>query len=225
MSTGGNLELDHYVQLKDAEILKKMMASQKHDLKLHLRKLRLELWPKPKLPVGEELIVPVEEVVVDDHRPFKSDKHHHLNYLEEQNNHGKMVEVGHDPEVLLLDHVMHLFVDFVKAATEVEAGKLNFECVQGGQVHSVENPLDLSQLLLQPILDESSVLNPLQKVALFLGRQPKDVFVQRFVCPCNLTSSGNWRTEVIVVAAELVAEDVVVVVAAHCHVSCFDDES
>jgi hypothetical protein len=29
---------------------------------------------------------------------------------------------------------------------------------------------------------------------------------------------------VIFVAAELVAEDVVVVVAAHCHVSCFDDK-
>ncbi len=43
---------------------------------------------------------------------------------------------------------------------------------------------------------------------------PKDVFVQRFVFPCNQTSSDNPRTEVIVVVAvELVAEDVVVVVA------------
>ncbi len=30
---------------------------------------------------------------------------------------------------------------------------------------------------------------------------------------------------IVLVAAELVAEDVAVVVAAHCHVSCFDDET
>ncbi len=30
---------------------------------------------------------------------------------------------------------------------------------------------------------------------------------------------------IVVVVAELVAEDVAVVVAAHCHVSCFDDET
>ena len=29
---------------------------------------------------------------------------------------------------------------------------------------------------------------------------------------------------IVVVVAELVVEDVAVVVAAHCHVSCFDDE-
>jgi hypothetical protein len=55
---------------------------------------------------------------------------------------------------------MHLFVDLVKVVTEVKAVRLNFECVQGGQVHSVENPLDPSQLLLKPTLNESSVLNP-----------------------------------------------------------------
>ncbi len=55
---------------------------------------------------------------------------------------------------------------------------------------------------------------------------PKGVFVQRFVFPCTQTSSGNPRTEVtVVVAAELVVEDVAVVVAAHCHVSYFDDET
>ena len=119
---------------------------------------------------------------------------------------------------------MQLTVDFGKVETEVNAVRLNFECVQGGQVHSVENPLDLSQLLLQPTSDESSVLNLLQKVAFVSMLHPKDAFVQRFVCPCNLTSSGNWRTEVIVVvAAEFVAEDVVVDVG-HCHAFCFDDE-
>ena len=135
-----------------------------------------------------------------------------------------MVEVGHDPEVLLLDHVMHLFVDFVKAATEVEAGKLNFECVQGGQVHSVENPLDLLQLLPQPTLDESSVSNLPQKFAFVSVLHPKDLFVQSFVFPCPQIFSGNSKTEVIVVVvAEVVAEGVVVVFA-HCHAFCFDDE-
>ena len=58
--------------------------------------------------------------------------------------------------------------------------------------------------------------------------QLKDVSVQQSVVPCNQISSGNLRTEVIVVvaAAELAAEDVAVVVAvAHCHASCSDDES
>jgi len=88
-----NLELDQHVQLKDAKILKKMMASQRLDLQLHLQKLRLGLRPKLKLPVGEKWIVPAEDVVVDDHRPFESGKHYHLNYLEDQNNLGKMVKV------------------------------------------------------------------------------------------------------------------------------------
>ena len=78
-----------------------------------------------------------------------------------------MAEVDRDPEVLLLDHVMHLVVDFVKAVTEVKAVRLNFECVQGCQVHSVEKTLDSSQLLLQPTLDEFSVLDLFQKVASF----------------------------------------------------------
>ncbi len=121
---------------------------------------------------------------------------------------------------------MHLFVYFVKVVTEVKAERLNFEDVQDGQVHSVENPLDLSQLLPQPTLDKFVVLNLLQKVASFVVLHPKDVFVQQFVSPCNQTFSDNPRTEVIVVvAAELVVEDVAVVVAAHCHVSCFDEES
>jgi hypothetical protein len=120
---------------------------------------------------------------------------------------------------------MQLVVDFVKVVTELKAVRLNFECVQGGQVHSVENPLDLSQLLPQPIHDQSSVSNLLQKVAFVSVPHPKDVFVQRFVFPCTQTFSGNPRTEVIVVvAAELVAEVFVVVAIAHCHVFCFDDK-
>ncbi len=178
-------------------------------------------------------------MVVEYHRLFCAGKFHHLNYLEEQNNHGKMVEVDHDPEVLLLDHEMQLVVDFVKVVTELKAVRLNFECVQGDQVHSFENPLDLLQLLPQPTLDESSVSNLLQKVAFVSVLHPKDAFVQRFVFPCTQNFSGNPRMEVIVVvAAEVVAEDVVVlycnnlltkhvthvVVAAHCQVSCFDNE-
>ena len=55
--------------------------------------------------------------------------------------------------------------------------------------------------------------------------QLKDVSVQQSVVPCNQISSGNLRTEVIVgVVAEEVAEDVAVVVAAHCHVSCSADD-
>ncbi len=139
-----------------------------------------------------------------------------------------MAEVVRDPEVLLLDHSMHQCVDFVKVVTETKAVRLNFECVQGCQVHSVENPLGLMQPLLQPTLDESFVKSLLQKVVLFLVLQPKDAFVQRSVAPCTQTSSGNLRKEVtvIVVVVELVAEDVAVVVAVvHCHVSCFDDET
>jgi hypothetical protein len=211
-----NPELDQHVQLKDAKNLKKMMASRKHDLRLHERKLKPGQKPKRKLPVDEETIVPAEDVVVEYHRLFVAGKRHHLNYPEDPNNPGKMVEVDHDLEVLLLDHVMHLLVDFVRAVTEVIAVKLKFECVQDCQVHSVENTLDFSQPLLQPTPDESSVLNLLQKVALFLLRQPKDVFAQQFIFPCTQIFSGNLRTEVIVVVvvAELVAEDVAVVVAA-----------
>jgi hypothetical protein len=56
--------------------------------------------------------------------------------------------------------------------------------------------------------------------------QPKDVSVQQSVFPCNQTFSGNLKTEVIVVVvAEEVAEDVAVVVAAHCHVSWVDGET
>ncbi len=78
-----------------------------------------------------------------------------------------MAEVDPDPEVLLLDHVMRQLVDFVKVVTEVQTVRLNFDCVQGCQVHSVENPLGFSQPLLQPILDESFVISLLQKVASF----------------------------------------------------------
>ena len=63
-----------------------------------------------------------------------------------------MAEVDRDPEVFPLDHVKHQFVDLVKVVTEVLTEGLNFECVQGNQVHSVEKTLDSSQLLLQPIL-------------------------------------------------------------------------
>ncbi len=139
-----------------------------------------------------------------------------------------MVEVDRGPEVLLLDHVMHQFVDFVKVVTEVKAVRLNFEYVQDYQVHSVEKTLDSSQLLLQPTLDEFSELSLLQKVISFSLPQPKDVSAQQFVFPCSQIFSGNLRTEVIVVvvAAEPVVEDVAVVVAvAHCQVSCSDDES
>jgi hypothetical protein len=63
-----------------------------------------------------------------------------------------MVEVDRDLEVFLLDHVKHQFIDLVKVVTEVLTEGLNFECVQGNQVHSIEKTLDSSQLLLQPIL-------------------------------------------------------------------------
>ncbi len=141
-----NLELDQNVQLKDAKIQKKMMACRKLDLKLHWRKLRLGLWPKLRLPVGEEVIVPEEDVVVC-RRLLEVDKFRHSDYLEDPNNPGKMAEVDRDPEVPLLNHVMHQFVDFVKVVTEVQTVRLNFECVQDGQVYSIENPLGFSQPL------------------------------------------------------------------------------
>jgi hypothetical protein len=78
-----------------------------------------------------------------------------------------MAEVNHDPEVFLLDHVKHQFVDLVKVVTEMLSEGLNFEIVQRDQVHSVEKTLDSSQLLLQPVLDEFSVVDLLQKVASF----------------------------------------------------------
>jgi hypothetical protein len=94
-----------------------------------------------------------------------------------------MAEVDRDPEVVLLDYLMHQFVDFVKVVTEEQAVRLNSECVLGCQVHSVENPLSFSQPLLQPTLDESSVLNLLQKVAFALKFHPKDVFVLQVAFP------------------------------------------
>jgi hypothetical protein len=92
-------------------------------------------------------------VVVEDHHPFEAGKRHHLNFLEDwRTSFDRMVEVNRDPEVFPLDHVKHQFVDLVKVVTEVLTEGLNFECVQGNQVHSVEKTLDSSQLLLQPIL-------------------------------------------------------------------------
>ncbi len=78
-----------------------------------------------------------------------------------------MAEVNRDPEVFLLNHVKHQFVDLVKVVTELLNEGLNFEFVQGYQVHSFEKTLDSSQLLLQPILFEFSEVNPLQKVVSF----------------------------------------------------------
>ncbi len=80
-----------------------------------------------------------------------------------------MAEANRDPEVFLPDHVKDQLADFVKAVTELLKKGLNFEFVQGYQVHSVEKTLDSSQLLLQPTLDEKL--------------HPKDVFVQPFVSP------------------------------------------
>ncbi len=94
-----------------------------------------------------------------------------------------MAEVNHDPEVSPYDHVRHQFVDLVKVVTEVLIEGLNFECVQGDQVHSVEKTLDFSQLLQQPTRDEFSVLNLLLKVASVSKLHPKDVFVLPFVSP------------------------------------------
>ena len=160
-------------------------------------------------------------MVVEDHHPFEAGKFHHLSLLEHwKTNFCKMAEVNHDPEVSPYDHVRHQFVDLVKVVTEELNEGLNFEFVQGYQVHSVEKTLDSSLLLLQPTLDGFSEVSLLQKVASVEELQPKDVFVQQSVFPCNQTFSGNLKTEVIVVVVvEEVAEDVAVVAAAHCHVS------
>ncbi len=123
-------------------------------------------------------------MALEHHHPFEASKFHHLNLLEHlRTNYGKMAEANRDPEVFLLDHVKHQFVDFVKVVTELLNEGLNSEGVQGYQVHSVEKTLDSSQLLLQPILDEFSEVNPLRKVASVLKLHPKDVFVQPFVFP------------------------------------------
>ena len=130
-----------------------------------------------------------------------------------------MAEVNHDPEVSPFDHVKYHFVDLGKVVTEVLSEGLNVEYVQDYQVHSFEKTLDSSQLP-QLIPFGFSEVSLLQKVASVEELQPKDVSVQQSVFPCNQTFSGNLRTEVIVVVvAEEVAEDVAVVVAAHCHVS------
>ncbi len=106
-------------------------------------------------------------MVVEHHHQFEAGKCHHLNFLEDwRTNYGKMAEVNRDPEVFLLDHVKHQFVDLVKVVTELLTEELNFDCVQG-QVHSVEKTLDSSQRHLQPILFEFSELNLLPKVASF----------------------------------------------------------
>ena len=78
-----------------------------------------------------------------------------------------MAEANRDPEVFLLDHVKHLFVDFVKVGIELLNEVLNFEFVQDYQVHSIEKTLDSSQLLLQPTLYEFSEVSMLQKVVSF----------------------------------------------------------
>ena len=123
-------------------------------------------------------------MVVEHHHPFEAGKFHHLNLLEHlRTNYGKMAEVDRDPEVLLLDHVMHQFVEFVRVVTGVRAVRLNFECVQGCQVHSVEKTLDFLKLLQQTTLDEFFEVNLLQKVAFVLKLHPKDVFVQQSVSP------------------------------------------
>jgi hypothetical protein len=94
-----------------------------------------------------------------------------------------MAEVNRDPEVFPYDHVSHQFVDPVKVVTEMLSEGLNFECVQGYQVHSVEKTLDSSQLLLQPILNKFSEVNLLLKVASVLKLHPKDVSVWPFAFP------------------------------------------
>jgi hypothetical protein len=78
-----------------------------------------------------------------------------------------MAVVNRDPEASPYYHVRQQFVDFVKVATELLIEGLNFECVQGDQVHSVEKTLDLLQLLVQPTLDEFSEVSLLQKVVSF----------------------------------------------------------
>jgi hypothetical protein len=137
-----------------------------------------------------------------------------------------MAEANRDPEVFLLDHVKHQFVDFLKVESELLNEGLNCEFVQGYQVHSVEKTLDSSQLLLQPTLVKFSEVNPPLKVASVSKLHPKDVFVRLFVSPRTQTFSDNLRTEVTVVVVESVAEEVAVVVAvAHCHVFWVDDET
>ena len=122
-------------------------------------------------------------MVGEHHRPFEAGKFHHLNLLEHwRTNYGKMAEANRDQEVFLLNHVKQ-FVDFVKVVTELLNEGLNFEFVQGYQVHSVEKTLDSSLLLLQPTLDEFSVVNLLLKVASVLKPHSKDVFVRPFVSP------------------------------------------
>ena len=136
-----------------------------------------------------------------------------------------MAEVNRDPEVFLLDHVKDQIVHFVKVVTGLLTEELNFEFVQWDQVHSVEKTLDFLQLP-QLIPFGFSEVSLLLKVASVEELQPKDVSVQQSVSPLSQTFSGNLRTEVIVVVvAEEVAEDVAVVVAAHCHVSWVGDEA
>jgi hypothetical protein len=123
-------------------------------------------------------------VVGEYHHPFEAGKLHHLNFLEDwRTSYGKMAEVNRDPEVFLPDHVKDQLVDFVKVVTELLNEGLNFEFVQGYQVHSVEKTLDSSQPLLQPVLDEFSEVNQPLKVASVLKLHPKDVFVRPFVSP------------------------------------------
>ncbi len=106
-------------------------------------------------------------MVGEHHHPFEAGKFHHLNLLERwRTNYGKMEEANRDPEVFLLDHVKDQLVDFVKVETELLNEGLNFEFVQGYQVHSVEKTLDSSRLP-QPILFGFSEVSPLQKVASF----------------------------------------------------------
>ncbi len=78
-----------------------------------------------------------------------------------------MAVANRDPEVFPFDHVKDQFVDFVKVVTELLNEGLNYEFVQGYQVHSFEKTLDSSQLLQQPTLDEFSEVSLLQKVVLF----------------------------------------------------------
>ncbi len=107
-------------------------------------------------------------MVVKYHHPFEAGKFHHLNLLEHwRTKYGKMAEANRDPEVFLLDHVMHQYVDFVKVVTELLTEGPNLECVQGDQVHSVEKTLDSSPLFLQPILFGFSEVSLLQKVTSF----------------------------------------------------------
>ncbi len=117
------------------------------------------------------------------HHPFEAGKRHHLNFLEDwRTSFGKMAEVNRDPEVFLLDHVKHQFVDLVKVVTEELNERLNFEFVQGYQVHSVEKTLDSSQFP-QLIPFGFSEVSLLQKGASVEELQPKDVSVQQSVFP------------------------------------------